>query len=112
MAGHFTRKEAERALRERTPRFAKALVKAVEVVNALDPQPDFVLYGGDLAQLGRADELALGQQILKDRKAPVKMMVGEHDWFLDMGAKWREMFGPDRYILSKRAGVKLEAGKH
>jgi len=78
-------------------RFAKAALKAVEDVNALDPQPDFVLFGGDLAQLGRSDELALGQQILKELKPPVKMMVGEHDWYLDLGEKWREMFGPDRY---------------
>ena len=33
-------------------RFARAAIKAVEDVNALDPQPDFVFFGGDLAQLG------------------------------------------------------------
>ena len=85
-----------------THRFVKAAIKAVEDVNALDPQPDFVLFGGDLAQLGRADELALGQQILKELRAPVKMMVGEHDWYLDLGAKWREMFGPDRYSFDHK----------
>jgi 3',5'-cyclic AMP phosphodiesterase CpdA len=25
------------------------------------------------------------------------MMVGEHDWYLDMGAKWRELFGKPTY---------------
>ncbi len=25
------------------------------------------------------------------------MMVGEHDWYLDMGEKWRELFGPPSY---------------
>jgi 3',5'-cyclic AMP phosphodiesterase CpdA len=85
-----------------THRFARACAKAVEDMNALDPQPDFVLFGGDLAQLGRADELALGQQILKDLKAPVRMMVGEHDWYLDMGAKWNEMFGPDHYSFDHK----------
>jgi 3',5'-cyclic AMP phosphodiesterase CpdA len=85
-----------------THRFAKAAVKAVEDVNALDPQPDFVLFGGDLAQLGRPDELALGQQILKDLKAPVRMMVGEHDWYLDLGEKWKEMFGPDHYSFEHK----------
>jgi 3',5'-cyclic AMP phosphodiesterase CpdA len=83
-------------------RFARAAIKAVADVNALDPQPDFVLFGGDLAQLGRPDELALGQQILHELKAPVKMMVGEHDWYLDMGEKWREMFGPDRYSFDHK----------
>ena len=85
-----------------THRFARAAAKAVEDVNALDPQPDFVLFGGDLAQLGRAEELALGQQILKDLKAPVHMMVGEHDWYFDLGEKWKEFFGPDRYSFDHK----------
>ena len=85
-----------------THRFAKAAIKAVEDVNALDPQPDFVLFGGDLAQLGRADELALGQQIIKEIKAPVRMMVGEHDWYFDKGEKWMEMFGPDHYSFDHK----------
>jgi Icc protein len=78
-------------------RYVRAALKAVEDVNALDPQPDFVFFGGDLAQLGAAKELELGAQILKEVKAPVKMMVGEHDWFLDMGDKWQELFGPPSY---------------
>src|SRR6201993_2006206 len=78
-------------------RFVRGALKAVEDVNALDPQPDFVLFGGDLAQLGRADEMRLGAEILKELRPPVKMMVGEHDWFLDMGDKWQELFGPPSY---------------
>jgi 3',5'-cyclic AMP phosphodiesterase CpdA len=78
-------------------RFAKAVLKAVEDVNALDPQPDFVLFGGDLAQLGQPDELDFGQQILKEVKAPLKVMVGEHDWYFDMGEKWRQLFGEPTY---------------
>src|SRR5258708_23237054 len=73
-------------------RFVRGAVKAVEDVNALDPQPDFVLFGGDLAQLGRHEELELGRQILAELKAPVKMMVGEHDWFYDLGEAWQDMF--------------------
>jgi Icc protein len=78
-------------------RFVKGAVKAVEDVNALDPQPDFVLFGGDLAQTGRPDELEQGKGVLSGLKAPVKMMVGEHDWFYDMGEKWQELFGPPNY---------------
>jgi 3',5'-cyclic-AMP phosphodiesterase len=48
--------------------FIRAAAKAVEDVNRLDPQPDFVLFGGDLAQLGQVDELEIGRQILKDRR--------------------------------------------
>jgi len=83
-------------------RFVRAILKAVDDVNALDPQPDFVLYGGDLAQLGQPGELAEGAQILKALKPPVRMMVGEHDWYLDMGAKWRELFGQDRYSFDHK----------
>ncbi len=85
-----------------THRFAKAVIKAVEDVNALDPQPDFVLFGGDLAQLGRADELALGHELLKGVKAPLRMMVGEHDWYFDLGEKWRDMFGKDHYSFEHK----------
>ena len=83
-------------------RFIRSAVKAVEEVNALDPQPDFVLFGGDLAQLGRREELDLGAQILKDLKAPLKMMVGEHDWFLDMGEHWQSLFGPPQYSFDHK----------
>ena len=78
-------------------RFVRALLRAVDDVNSLDPQPDFVFYGGDLAQLGQARELELGAQILRNVKAPLKVMVGEHDWYLDLGQKWRELFGKPTY---------------
>jgi 3',5'-cyclic AMP phosphodiesterase CpdA len=78
-------------------RFVRAALKAVEDVNALNPQPDFVFFGGDLAQLGRKDELRLGAEILKEVKVPLKLMVGEHDWFLDLGETWQELFGPPNY---------------
>jgi len=83
-------------------RFVRSILRAVEDVNALDPQPDFVFYGGDLAQLGQAKELELGAQILKEVKAPVRMMVGEHDWYLDMGEKWRELFGAPTYSFDHK----------
>ena len=78
-------------------RFTRALLRAVDDVNNLDPQPDFVFYGGDLAQLGQVHELEQGAQILKNLKAPLKIMVGEHDWYLDMGAKWQELYGKPTY---------------
>jgi hypothetical protein len=33
----------------------------------------------------------------------VKMMVGEHDWFLDMGDKWQGLFGPP-YLFFRLEG--------
>lgn len=89
----------EKTLNER---FVRQLERAVADINALDPQPDFVLYGGDLAQLGQAGELKLGAQILRQVKAPLRMMVGEHDWFLDMGDLWKELFGQPWYSFDHK----------
>jgi 3',5'-cyclic-AMP phosphodiesterase len=89
----------EKTLNER---FVRQLERAVADINSLDPQPDFVLYGGDLAQLGQPGELKLGAEILKQVKAPIKMMVGEHDWFLDMGDLWKEMFGAPYYSFDHK----------
>jgi Icc protein len=83
-------------------RFVRAILKAVDDVNGLDPQPDFVLFGGDLAQLGQKKELDLGRDILKTLKAPVRMMVGEHDWFLDMGEHWQALFGQPQYSFDHK----------
>ena len=86
----------EKTLNER---FVRSILKAVDDVNAMDPQPDFVLYGGDLAQLGQPKELEEGAQILKALKAPVRMMVGEHDWYLDMGEQWRKQLRQGHLLL-------------
>jgi Icc protein len=88
--------------RKLNDRFINALMRAVDDVNAMDPQPDFVLYGGDLAQLGQPKELEIGAQILKGLKAPLKMMVGEHDWYLDLGEMWRGLFGQPNYSFDHK----------
>ncbi len=82
--------------------FIRAAMRAVEDINRLDPQPDFVLFGGDLAQLGAKEELDIGRQILRDLKAPLRMMVGEHDWFLDMGERWQDYFGAPTYSFDHK----------
>jgi len=30
------------------------------------------------------------------------MMVGEHDWFLDLGEHWRKLFGPENYSFDHK----------
>ncbi|HVW29152.1 MAG TPA: metallophosphoesterase [Polyangiaceae bacterium] len=83
-------------------RFVNALLRAVDDVNAMDPPPDFVLFGGDLAQLGQPEELELGAQILKSLKWPMRVMVGEHDWYFDMGEKWQSLFGQPTYSFDHK----------
>jgi 3',5'-cyclic AMP phosphodiesterase CpdA len=88
--------------KELNDRFVRSLLRAVDDVNNMNPQPDFVLYGGDLAQLGQPEELDLGAEILKGLKAPVRMMVGEHDWYLDMGERWMTHFGAPHYTFEHK----------
>lgn len=83
-------------------RFVNALLRAIDDVNQMSPQPDFVFYGGDLSQLGQATELDLGAQLLRNLKAPLRVMVGEHDWFLDMGEKWQQLFGQPTYSFDHK----------
>lgn len=83
-------------------RFVRSIIRAIDDVNRLNPQPDFVLFGGDLAQLGKPEELKLGAQLMKEVKAKVRWMVGEHDWFLDMGETWRGLFGEPQYSFDHK----------
>ena len=74
--------------------FDNGLKKAVLEANFLYPQPDFVVFGGDLAQLGKKEEIDHGLEIMKDLTAPVKWVIGEHDYYLDLGKYWQEKIGP------------------
>lgn len=83
-------------------KFDYQLMDAVAQVNAMDPLPDFVLYGGDIAQAGKEAELAKGKKILSQLKVPMKVIPGEHDWYLDMGEAWRGMFGPETWSFNHK----------
>ena len=82
--------------------FEKGLQKAVLEVNFMDPQPDFVIFGGDLAQLGKKEELEHGLEILKDLTVPVKWVIGEHDYYLDLGKYWQEKISPLYYSFDHK----------
>ena len=47
-------------------------------------------------------ELEQGAQILKNVKYPMHMMVGEHDWYFDLGEKWRDLFGEPTYSFDHK----------
>ena len=74
-------------------RFVDKTIRAANEVQAMNPPADFLIFGGDLAQLGRVEELDLGVELLKEIKARKVFIPGEHDWYLDMGKKWGELFG-------------------
>jgi 3',5'-cyclic AMP phosphodiesterase CpdA len=87
-------------------KFDRQLEDAVTQVNGLARQPDFVLYAGDIAQNGTEDQLVKGKKILAKLKAPMRVIPGEHDWYLDMGTAWRGLFGKETWSFDHK-GVHL-----
>lgn len=72
-------------------RFVDKAVKAFQEAEASGA--DFLIFGGDLAQKGRPDELELGAELLKEIKIKQYFIPGEHDWYYDMGSLWNKKFG-------------------
>tara|TARA_R100001039_G_C1851714_1_gene112310 strand:- start:138 stop:1193 length:1056 start_codon:yes stop_codon:yes gene_type:complete len=80
----------------------QALERAVSEINQMHPRPDFVMFGGDLAQLGTMAELDHGADILSRLHSPLHMVMGEHDYYLDLGAHWRALFGNPSYSFDHK----------
>jgi hypothetical protein len=87
-------------------RFVEKIERAVDDVKAMKPAPDFLIYGGDLAQLGDPVELELGAEILKAITVKKYYIPGEHDWYLDMGVKWMKLFGKPNWTFDHK-GVRI-----
>ena len=87
-------------------RFVDKTVRAAKEAQAMKPAADFLIFGGDLAQLGDPVELELGAEILKEVKARKVFIPGEHDWYLDMGQKWVKMFGQPTWTFDHK-GVRF-----
>ncbi len=87
-------------------RFVDKVTRAVEDVQAMDPPADFLIFGGDLAQTGTVEELELGVDLLKNISIPKHYIPGEHDWYLDMGKKWMELFGERNWTFDHK-GVRF-----
>jgi 3',5'-cyclic-AMP phosphodiesterase len=87
-------------------RFVDKTVRAAKEVQAMTPPADFLIFGGDLAQLGKIEELELGNEILKEVKIRKVFIPGEHDWYLDMGKKYRELFGEPSWSFDHK-GVRF-----
>jgi len=84
------------------------LKKAVAAVNALDEQPDFVVFTGDLTQTTddrkiRRDRMAEFRDIVSElRVKDVRFMPGEHDASLDRGDAYQEFFGDLHYTFDHK----------
>ena len=80
----------------------RGLIRAVAETNLLYPKPDFVVFGGDLAQLGTKPELDHGMEMLSKLDYKVYGVMGEHDYYLDLGEYWSELFGPQWYSFDHK----------
>ncbi len=67
---------------------------AVDKINALDRQPDFILHTGDLSHLAKASEFDTLDQLLRGlRQKQIFFVPGEHDLLGDDGKQYLERFG-------------------
>jgi len=80
----------------------RGLIRAVAETNLLTPKPDFVMFGGDLAQLGSKPELDHGAEIMSALHGDVRYVMGEHDYYLDLGEYWQKLFGPQYYSFDHK----------
>jgi Calcineurin-like phosphoesterase len=87
------------------PDASVTLRKAVATVNALEAQPEFIVFTGDLTHttddpVERRRRLAEFKSIVADlRVKTVRFMPGEHDASLDRGAAYKEFFGETFYAF-------------
>jgi hypothetical protein len=90
------------------PEAANTLRQAVEAVNALPQQPDFVVFTGDLThttddEAERHKRMREFKAIVGGLKAPVqRYMPGEHDASLDQGKAFQEHFGATHYSFEHK----------
>lgn len=80
----------------------RGLIRAVAETNLLTPKPDFVIFGGDLAQMGSKPELDHGAELLSKLNGKVYHVMGEHDYYLDLGEYWSKLFGKQYYSFDHK----------
>lgn len=80
----------------------RGLIRAVAETNLLTPKPDFVMFGGDLAQLGTKAELDHGAELMSKLRYKTRYVMGEHDYYLDLGEYWSKLFGPQWYSFDHK----------
>ena len=90
------------------PDAANTLHLAVQAVNDLPVQPDFVVFTGDLTHTTDDDaerrrRMAEFKSIVAGLRAPVqRYLPGEHDAALDRGQAFEEHFGPAHYSFEHK----------
>ena len=78
------------------------LIRAIREANLLTPRPDFFMFGGDLAQLGKKEEMDHGMEIISSLRGKVRFVIGEHDYYLDLGEYWQDKISPLYYSFDHK----------
>jgi 3',5'-cyclic AMP phosphodiesterase CpdA len=90
------------------PEATTTLRRAVAAVNALERQPDFIVFTGDLTHTTddaqeRRRRMTEFKQIVADLHVrDIHFLAGEHDASLDRGEAFREFFGPTNYTFDHK----------
>jgi 3',5'-cyclic AMP phosphodiesterase CpdA len=90
------------------PDSAGTLKKAVDAVNALEQQPDFIFFTGDLTHTTdnpneRRRRMAEFKEIVSGLNVKnVRFTPGEHDASLDNGEAYKEFFGETHYTFEHK----------
>jgi 3',5'-cyclic-AMP phosphodiesterase len=74
------------------PDVVATLKAAVEKINALPQQPEFILHTGDISHLSNPEEFDNVDQILKATNKEIFFVPGEHDVLNDDGKMYRERY--------------------
>lgn len=82
--------------------FDRGIEKAIAEVNLLTPRPDFVVFGGDLAQLGKKAEIDHGLEKLSKVTLPIRYVIGEHDFYHDLGDYWQQKVSKLHYSFDHK----------
>ena len=76
------------------PDVTRTFQSAIDLVNALPAQPDFVVHTGDLTHFSTNEQFDQVKQMLSTlRTGQVVVLPGEHDSTDDAGQKYRQFFG-------------------
>ncbi len=94
------------------PDYAGTLRKAIAAINRLNPQPDFVVFTGDLTHttidpVERRKWLSEFHDIARQlRVRDIRYLPGEHDAALDSGRAFGEVLGASHYTFDHK-GVRF-----
>jgi len=84
------------------------LPRAIDAVNALPVDPDFIVFTGDLTHLTldakvRRERMAqFREQVAALRVRNIRFLAGEHDASVDRGEAFTETFGPTFYSFDHK----------